>query len=186
MKAGVKTDEELMITYTKGEQLEQEEAFLELYQRHRAKVLGYLRKKLTTTGMAEDAFQQTWMKLHVGRHRYDPTLPFLPWLFCIARNCAVDVFRKDELVLGTASDFGTSERVLNIQQEVEPDSGTAVTPKLDGIPSRYKEALELRYSKEMSFEEIAKKLNVTPENARQRVSRALRYMRRFFKTEEKV
>lgn len=50
-------------------------------------------------------------------------------------------------------------------------------PDLSALPGRQRIAVKLRYTDDLSFEEIAKRLDTTPGNARQIVSRALRSLK---------
>jgi RNA polymerase sigma-70 factor (ECF subfamily) len=53
-----------------------------------------LRQRLFQPADAEDAVQDTLLAVHALRHTYDPTRPFLPWLFAIAERKAIDVMRR--------------------------------------------------------------------------------------------
>jgi RNA polymerase sigma factor (sigma-70 family) len=48
---------------------------------------------------------------------------------------------------------------------------------MDTLDATAKEALELRYLQDLPFEEMARKLNITPATARKRVSRAIEKLR---------
>ena len=54
----------------------------------------YLAVILGNRGSAEDAFQDTWIKVMERIRRYDLERPFAPWLFRVARNCAYDQLRR--------------------------------------------------------------------------------------------
>jgi RNA polymerase sigma-70 factor (ECF subfamily) len=84
------TDEELMVAYQEGN----DRAFSVLYNRHSGKLFGYLKNKLKDSHLAEDVFQATFLKLHRNRSRYDPSFPFLPWLFTVCKTVMIDQTRK--------------------------------------------------------------------------------------------
>ena len=44
--------------------------------------------------MAEDVFQQTWMRATERIRRYDASRPFGPWLLTVGRNLALDHLRR--------------------------------------------------------------------------------------------
>jgi len=160
-----KSDEELMVAYQLGEA----EAFEELYSRHSSKVLGYLRKKVRSEALARDIFQATFLKLHKSRSRYNASFPFVPWLFTISRNELLDAMKKPhvsrEALVEVVPEFASPV------QEVQPEIS------LQSLPASQRKAVELRYQKDFSFEEIAKALETSPANARQLISRALRSLR---------
>lgn len=164
-----KTDEELMVAYQLGEA----EAFEELYSRHSRKVLGYLRKKVRSEAFARDIFQATFLKLHRSSGRYNPSFPFVPWLFTICRSELLDALKKPHM----------SQESLMAEvpeQSGLPPAGEKPEISLQSLPATQREAMELRYEKDFSFEEIASALETSPANARQLVSRALRSLRGFY------
>lgn len=155
-----------MVAYQLGEA----EAFEELYSRHAPRVLGFLRKKVQSDALARDVFQSTFMKLHKCRSRYDSAFPFVPWLFTICRSELLDSLKKTH----------------NKQEVLVSEIPEIAAPFLDsesreinlsGLPPLQKQAVELRYQKDFSFEEIAARLDTSPVNARKLVSRALQFLR---------
>jgi len=162
-------DETLMQAYQAGEYA----AFEELYRRHSGRVYGFLTKRVRQRHIADDVFQDTWMKLHRYRARYDPRLPFLPWLFTICHNALLDGARKtrasrEELI------------ALELDPEVHPESeaGFAELAAQSNLTSHESALLGLRYQAELSYSEIAARCNTSPGNARQMLSRIVRKMRK--------
>ena len=162
------SDETLMSAYRQG----QSDAFEILYRRHSGKVYGFLMNKLKDREMADDVFQATFLKLHHSRAAYGPTLPFLPWLFTICRNTMIDSLRKKKRTL---EDF--NQDAIDNAPSPKPDVSEAVLPDLASLSSHQREALELRYSHDLSFLEIAQRLNTSSVNVRQLISRAVKKLR---------
>lgn len=160
-----KTDEELMIAYQLGD----EDAFLSLYRRHSARVFGFLKKKIRDEALVKDIFQGTFMKLHNSRSKYNPSFPFVPWLFTICRSEMLDALRKKSRI---KEDF-----VETLPEVIEEPKDTEISPDLAGLSENQREALELRFREDFSFEEIASRLETSPANARQLVSRAVKFLR---------
>jgi DNA-directed RNA polymerase specialized sigma24 family protein len=57
-------------------------------------ILRFLSRRIADQHEREDVYQDTLMALHCARHTYDPSRPFEPWLFAIARHVLVDHFRR--------------------------------------------------------------------------------------------
>ncbi|MEO5969796.1 MAG: sigma-70 family RNA polymerase sigma factor [Bdellovibrionia bacterium] len=161
------TDEELMKEYQSGNEM----AFTILYKRHSAKIYGFLIGRLRERAFADDVFQATFLKLHKTRANYDATLPFMPWLFTVCRSVMIDSLRKKKHILEDSD----SDSVDLARAPEIPDH--TPLPSLDGLPANQRQVLELRYRSDLSFEEIAKKLETTPLNVRQITSRAVRRLR---------
>lgn len=153
-------------------QLGSEQAFDALYRRHSGRVYGYLKGKLSDRALVDDVFQGTFLKLHSARGHYDPSFPFVPWLFTICRSVLTDQLRKKARTLEDLNEVAVKEAVA---EEVE---SAASPPDLNELPVTQRKAVELRYGSEMPFDEIAKRLETTPANVRQLVSRAIRRLRR--------
>ena len=65
-----------------------------LMVRHQDRLFRYLLRLLGEEAVAEDMFQQTWLKVAERVSRYDGARPFGPWLFAVARNLALDHLRR--------------------------------------------------------------------------------------------
>lgn len=87
------TDEEIIADY----QIHQERTlFLTLVGRYEREIYSYLRRYIGHTELAEDAFQGTFLQVHLKCHQFDPGRRFRPWLYAIATNQAIDVQRRNK------------------------------------------------------------------------------------------
>lgn len=157
-----------MAAYRNGD----EQAFQALYERYAGRVYGFLRRKLKSRSVADDVFQATFLKLHKARARYDAALPFAPWLFTVCRSTLIDTLRQEARIredLNPAAVEGAT---------AEETPRTSPLPELASLNPERRQALELRYGQDLSFEEIAVRLNTSPANIRQLVSRAVRQLRK--------
>jgi RNA polymerase sigma-70 factor, ECF subfamily len=162
------------------------EAFDALLARYQNRLYRYLLRLTANTAVAEDLFQDTWLKVITRIHRYDERRPFEPWLFSVARNLAIDHLRKtspeslDEpavtgesrsMQLG-AAEPGALDRLLDHERQ------GVLERRLQELPALYREALSLRFEEEMSFEEIAQVLSTPLSTVKSRVQRALAMLRK--------
>src|SRR5690348_11470417 len=88
-------DEELMLAYKAGHA----GAFETLYARHRARLYRYVLRAVKARGVAEELFQEIWIRVIEARARYTPQARFSTWLYTIAHNHLVDHWRKRGLTL---------------------------------------------------------------------------------------
>ena len=168
------TDEELMVAYSEGDS----KAFHVLYKRHKRRLMGYLITKLNDRDEAEDVFQSVFVKLHAGRFKYKEDIPFLPWIFTITRNTMIDHIRKKATYkkhITVDTEYISS---CAAQDKTEPLSIGAAISELSSLPDSQRQALELRFNNGLSFEDIGKRMKITPSNARQISSRAIRALRK--------
>lgn len=88
-----KSDHDLIKAYLHGDA----DSFTVLYERYKRQIYSFLLKMLAENNSAiDDLFQQVWIKTMKNLHRYRDRERFLAWLFCIARNTALDHFRKQK------------------------------------------------------------------------------------------
>ena len=67
--------------------------FRALYDRYSAEVFGFLKHILKDAESAEDACQETFLRLHKSLAGFDAARPLRPYVLQVARNVAIDVIR---------------------------------------------------------------------------------------------
>lgn len=159
-----------MVRYQQGDEL----AFGELYQRHSSKVYGYLMPRIRERPIVDDIFQAVFLKLHQSRRQYNRSFPFLPWLFTICRTVMIDAIRKKESMVEEL----IPERVEQAQAKDPQATTTTSLPDLSALSEAQKQAITLRFAHDYSFEDISRRLETSPANVRQLVSRAIKRLRK--------
>ena len=144
----------------KRQDVEQVEALIELYQ-HR--LLRYLVFLTGNRDLAQDLFQETWLRVLERGAQYNGRARFDTWLFAIARNLMLDNTRKralkslDEPISaegGQAMEI-PSEDPSPFENFLSRENAARVSQALLQLNSTYREVLVLRFHEELSLEEIA-------------------------------
>jgi RNA polymerase sigma-70 factor, ECF subfamily len=65
-----------------------------LMRRYEREIFSYLRRYIGSQELAEDAFQGTFLQVHLKCEQFDSARRFRPWLYAIATNQAIDVQRR--------------------------------------------------------------------------------------------
>jgi RNA polymerase sigma-70 factor (ECF subfamily) len=86
-----RSDEELVSAYRGGDAA----AFEELVRRHHDDLIRFLIRLTGNRAVAEDAFQDTFLQVHVSADTFDTSRRFKPWLFTIAANKGRDALRRN-------------------------------------------------------------------------------------------
>jgi RNA polymerase sigma-70 factor (ECF subfamily) len=167
---------ELMNLYQGGDI----EAFNCLYDKYKSLVYGYLHKRVDKRTEVDEIFQDVFLRLHHSRSQYKSEFPFEPWLFAVLRNSLVDRYRKKRKEYHNVSLDGLEVTPSALQVE-DKHNLDGLLPKDAVLSKNQRQAIELRYGEDFSFEEIADTLGTTSSNARQLVSRALKRLRKFIK-----
>jgi RNA polymerase sigma-70 factor, ECF subfamily len=134
---------------------------IELYQHRLLRYLMFLTGKRE---VAEDLFQETWMRVLLRGGQYNGKARFDTWLFTIARNLVIDLSRKRTMAsLDEMSDATEDGRPFEIatdgpspldQFKIREDRAE-VSEVLMKLEANYREVLLLRFHEELSLEEIA-------------------------------
>src|ERR1041384_3942025 len=113
-------DETLVIQVARGNS-----AALEvLYDRYASIVLGISLKVIGDQALAEDVLQETFWRVWQSAGTYQPQRgPFTGWLFRIARNLAIDAYRRRNVRPQAISGLTGSEPML--EETPDPDSDVA-------------------------------------------------------------
>lgn len=120
---------------------------------------------------AEDIVQDILIAVHLKRHTWDPTAPFAPWLFAIARNKLIDALRRrGRRIFVNIDDF--SETLPGAPQEDTLPPGE-VTAHLERLPARQRDVLQLIAVDAVSIKDTAKKLSMTEGAVRVALHRGL-------------
>jgi RNA polymerase sigma factor (sigma-70 family) len=85
------TDEQLMEAFQGGDR----DAYQALYTRWSPRILRFLMRRLGGLVPAEDALQETFLRVYRYRDRYTPGRAFRPWLFTIASNVGKRAWRPE-------------------------------------------------------------------------------------------
>jgi RNA polymerase sigma-70 factor (ECF subfamily) len=135
----IASDEILMAAYQAGSQ----DAFRQLFDRHAGSVYGFLVRRLGDSALAEDLYQETFLRLHRARRSYDPSRPFRAWLFAIVHNLLADTrrTRRRRPAQAETPARGAGERAQDSAAENAP-SASGATPEAIAAARQSSRALE--------------------------------------------
>lgn len=144
-----------------------------LIQRYRVELFGFLARYTGNPTLAEDAFQETFLQVHLAGHTFDATRRFRPWLYAIAVNKARDLHRRGKRHRMASLDApigvdGDTTAVTLIGGKGPPVSegldraelADAVRRAVDSLPETHREILVLGYFQKMSYQQIAEILEI--------------------------
>jgi RNA polymerase sigma-70 factor (ECF subfamily) len=133
-------------------------AFASLYRHYLPPVYYYLLSKVGNRNEAEDLASQVFLDVLEGLKDYRHQGHFAAWLFTIARNRAVDHYRRNpELSLEHAHDV--ADPMLDpLLQIAHREDLVGLARLVSGLGQEEKELLRLRFAAGLHFGEIAKLL----------------------------
>ncbi len=180
------SDEALLLAYR--DQADRP-AFSELVQRYERELFSYLRRYLGDAGMAEDAFQATFLQVHLKCDQFEAGRKFRPWLYTIATNQAIDAQRRNKRHRNVSldrnkrqegnDDLGSLMDLL-ASREPTPDARAEATQDRDFIRGEVeqlgeplREVVNLVYYQGLKYREAADVLNIPVGTVKSRLHAAI-------------
>lgn len=171
------TDETLMMRYGAGDAA----AFDVLYQRHKAPLYRFVLRQCGPEAV-DELFQDIWLKVINARTDYQVTASFKTWLYHLARNRIIDLYRRnsirpvdnnaDQLDNLSNAAIAQPEKYLQIQNQYQ-----ALLDAIGELPAEQKEAFLLREEAGLSVEQIAETCGINFETAKSRLRYAMSRLR---------
>jgi RNA polymerase sigma-70 factor (ECF subfamily) len=159
-----------------------------LINRHKNKVFTYINLLVKNQTLAEDIFQDTFIKvvrsLHEGK--YKDNGKFVSWVIRIAHNLIIDHFRKEKQ-LNTCSNEDYQADIFNSRKLADDNIEDLLIRNqimndvrllIEKLPEDQKQVILLRHYGGLSFKEIAEQTNVSINTALGRMRYALINMRK--------
>jgi RNA polymerase sigma factor (sigma-70 family) len=176
------SDVELVELVLAGEQ----DAFAVLVERYKDAVQNLAYRMLGNMTEAEDVTQEVFVRAYTQLATYKSAHKFSTWLLSIASHLAIDQLRRrrflalpleDVPFLEWIADRGTGPEQSALQGEEQDE----IQAYLQRLPSKYRAVILLRYWYDLSYEEIATALHLTPALVKARLHRARELLARYIK-----
>ena len=178
------TDDVLVALYSKGNN----QAFDILLERYKDKLYSYIYFSVRNDELAEDIFQETFVKaiVTIQQGRYTENGKFSAWLTRIAHNLIIDLFRQernenvvsnDETEVDIFNNIKLSDDTIEtklVNEQVLSD----VRRLVDVLPDNQREVVYMRFYQDLSFKEISEITGVSINTALGRMRYALLNLRR--------
>ena len=129
---------------------------------------------------AEDALQEAYLKILAGRARFGGRSSFKTWLLSLIRLTAADAWRRDErhdarLALFDGDRAETADAPDETLAVTQAQAG--VRAALDALPARQREVLTLVFYHDLTLDEAAGVMGISPGTARTHYDRAKQQLR---------
>jgi|TARA_B110001450_G_scaffold39562_1_gene35395 RNA polymerase sigma factor (sigma-70 family) len=178
-------DYELVIRATKNKD---QQAFSDLMDKYKDPIYYMLLKMVNNNDDAEDLTLEAFGKAFNRLNQYTPNFAFSTWLFKIATNNCIDFLRKkkknvmsidnrisnndgEEYMFEIKSDGMTPEQIAMNEQKIQ-----LMRQYVKKLKPRYEILVEMRYFKEMSYEEISIELDLPLGTVKAQLFRAREFL----------
>lgn len=145
-------------------------AFDTLYARHRTRLFRFVLRSVKARAVAEELYQEVWMRVIEARASYAPKARFTTWLYTIAHNRLVDHWRKRGLTLvALEGDDVVSSSPDPADHAQARESLARFAAALEALPALQREAFLLYEESGLSIVEIAAATGANEETAKSRL-----------------
>jgi RNA polymerase sigma-70 factor (ECF subfamily) len=156
----------------------EQSAFTHLVEAYQTPVYNLAYRMLGNSVEAENAAQETFIRMYTKLDTYDPQRKFSSWLLAIASHYCVDVLRRRRMNYLSLDDLPPMIE-LSMPKTAQPEQvivrdqdASAVQKLLETLPPNYRTPVILRYWYDMSYREIAETMGVTESTIKTRLHRA--------------
>ena len=178
-------DYELIIRATEEKD---QQAFSELMDKYKNSIYFMLLKMVNNNDDAEDLTLEAFGKAFNRLNQYTPNYAFSTWLFKIATNNCIDFLRKkkknvmsidnrvsnkdgEEYMFEIKSDGMTPEQIAMNDQKIQ-----LMRQYVKKLKPRYQTLVEMRYFKEMSYDEISEEMDLPLGTVKAQLFRAREFL----------
>jgi len=148
-------------------------AFEKLLSRYTPPALAVARQILLDNILAEDAVQETFLRVLRSRNRYNTAEPFSRWFYTILRNICIDMLRRRKRHLKAVNEIVDSFTSAPSKKTLPYDAREI----LRTLPASEQAVLTLRIVHDMPFHDIASAIGISTEAAKKRAQRGLKKLR---------
>jgi len=170
-----RNDEVLWIAYREGD----ETAFSTLLRRYKNPLFGYLMRMVKNRAVAEDLFQETFLRVHRKAHTFREGARFKGWLYTLATRICIDHLRRTKIrpaLLQAEEEM--PERVDTkpdpLEQTAQSELRTMVQDSIATLPPKQRAVLVLAYYEGYTYLEVAQMMNCSLSSVKTHMSRALK------------
>jgi RNA polymerase sigma-70 factor, ECF subfamily len=180
------SDEELLDRYRNHAD---RQAFAAIVHRYERELFSYLRRYLGDATMAEDAFQATFLQVHLKCDQFEEGRKFRPWVYTIATNQAIDAQRRNKRHRNVSLDRNSrpagQEELgslvdLLVSKEPDPESRLDeaqrkawIREAVENLPEQLRSAVDLVYYQGLKYREAADILEIPVGTIKSRLHAAI-------------
>tara|TARA_B100000767_G_C19707297_1_gene511119 strand:+ start:111 stop:704 length:594 start_codon:yes stop_codon:yes gene_type:complete len=170
-------DEELILQFQQGN----ENAYVELVNRYKNKLINFTFNYLGDRDLAEDIVQETMLKLYEKRHYYKEIAKFSTWIYTIARNQANTELRKRKRrnisflsqMTKNGKDFDLDSKSPDLINELHNTYlSKRINKAIQLLPEHFREVIVLRDIQGLSYEDIGLVMDAPLGTIKSRINRA--------------
>jgi RNA polymerase sigma-70 factor, ECF subfamily len=176
-------EQELMREVVNANPEKAQQAFAQLFNRYKDKMMGFCINMVKNKSVAEELGHEVFLKVYRYKEKYDPQYKFSTWLWTIARNTCLDYLKKkkdyslNDMYSGEDGSGNYEEKLIDDKASAEEQLISKATTDmiqncLDNMKGSQKEAITMRVFSELGHKEIAQQLELSESAVKSLINRA--------------
>ena len=191
---GAAGDDQLIAAVRRGN----DHAFEQLYRRYSAQISRFVASRVRDRGRAEDLVQEIFLSALRRMRATDAKISFRPWIFEIAKNAAIDHYRRmsraEEVSIHADDALRPTDQLRLVgRPNTRPENAILHKERFDQLRDAFAElstnhhrVLVLRELEGLSYREIAQKMDMTRPAVESALFRARRRLQQEYARAEAV
>lgn len=164
-------------------------AFESLVELYKDRMYYLALRMLNNAQEAEDAVQETFLRVYSNLDRYNEAHKFSTWIYRIANNLCIDRLRKRKPIYSLDAETTDGDKMDGYSmlrshdatpedQFVASELQDTVRVAIDKLPDKYRNVVILRYLHDLSLQEISDILDMPVTTVKTRVHRGREALRK--------
>lgn len=166
------TDRDLILRARRGGTAEAAEAYGELMTRHQIAVFNVCYRILYNRSDAEDLTQETFIRAYDHLHTFDIERDFNPWIRRVAANLCLNHLESQKHTAALDEERDEDKTQSPGEQIEVKERSEQIRTALASLPPHYRVIVELRHYQDLSYDEIARELNIPLSDVKSHLFRA--------------
>ncbi len=169
-------DEELVAMLREGDSY----AYTEIFERYNRILLRHAFRLLSNDDEAYDVVQDVFLQLWQKREEITFKSSLSAYMYTAVKNRIFKLFAHQEVVLRYAKSISTfMVEGYSIVEDtlLEKELSDLISKEIDALPPKMREVFLLNKKEELSYKEIADRLSITDQTAKQQVYKAMKILK---------
>ncbi len=140
--------------------------FRALVKEYKEPIYWHIRRITISSEDAQDATQETFIRVFRSFGQYDRTRSFTAWLYRIATNEALRIIEKRHPAVNIEDNAEAMSMLADEYIDLSDIEAVNLQKAIHSLPRKQQLTFNLRYYDELSFDEIAEITDSTPDSAK--------------------
>lgn len=150
-----------------------ENYFLQIYEKHKKFVYTVIRFHTKDSRSSDDIFQEAWLEIYRGLEKFRGDSKISTWIYSVVRNRTLNFLKRENRTAKAENEAGREIVRAGAAELSRSDIADAV----EGLNAEHREVIFLRYTLQMSYEDIAGQTGVPVSTVKSRLFEAKKILR---------